>query len=245
MNRDDENEEIIPRPPTGGQRRPVKSRADRRRDRASMSPMAGSPLGDRGERTAARPSLIVPLPEPPLPRGPSYPAWERPLTHREFPLLRGQEQHRPWWPLIAVGLAVVIVLIVVVLIPMAMGNNPIAHASPSAKATPTAQVSGSTKPGPSASGHPSASLKPSVSQGPTPTPGPTITYKKYTVVAGDSAVKIATKFGLKTWELLLANPQLGPSGTVKVGQTLNIPEPGQLTPPPAATPTPTDTPTGG
>ena len=77
------------------------------------------------------------------------------------------------------------------------------------------------------------------------TPGPTISYKQYKVVKGDTATSIARKFGLKTWELLLANPQLGPSGIVKLGQTLNIPEPGQLTPPPAATPTPSDTPTGG
>jgi LysM repeat protein len=247
MNRDDENEEIIPRPPTGGQRRPVKTRADRSRQRdLSGSSMARNPLG-RDTLSHSKPSLIVPLPEPPLPRGPSYPAWERPPTHRDYPLLRGQEQHRALWPLIAVGLAVSMVLIILVVIPTVMGNgrSNVAGVSPSTTTTTTAHVSGSAKPVTSGSVRPTVSVKPTGTQGPTGTPGPTVSYTQYKVVAGDTATGIARKFGLKTWELLLANPQLGPSGLVKLGQVLNIPQPGVLTPPPAATPTPTDTPVGG
>ena len=255
MNRDDDNEEIIPRPPTGGQRRTVKSRGARSRgNRMATSPMAREPFVrdslDRDQltgRSAAKASIIVPLPEPPLPRGPSYPAWERPLKNRDYPQLRGQEQHRPWWPLLAVGLAVVMVTIIVLVIPTVMGNNKPKVAAASASATTSSHASGSSKPSVSGSVRPSTSVKPQASQTPTGTPGPTISFKQYQVVKGDTAVKIATRFGLKTWELLLANPQIGSSGIVKLGQWLNIPEPGQLTPPPPATPTPlaTDTPAGG
>jgi hypothetical protein len=52
--------------------------------------------------------------------------------------------------------------------------------------------------------------------------------------------KIAVKFHLQRWELLLANPQItGPAYAVRLNTFLNIPLPGTLTEPPA---TPTDTP---
>jgi LysM repeat protein len=61
-----------------------------------------------------------------------------------------------------------------------------------------------------------------------------VSYQQYTVAAGDSVSKIATKFHLKQWELLLANPNLADNpALLKLGLVINIPQPGQLTPPPA------------
>jgi LysM repeat protein len=94
---------------------------------------------------------------------------------------------------------------------------------------------------------PSASAGRSLAVSPTPTPGPpapAISYKLYKVLAGDTVSKVAGKFGLKSWELLLANPKVtAPNYILKVGTYINIPPPGQLTPPPPGGPTPTPTPT--
>ena len=239
MNRDDDFEDAIPRPPTRGQRRTeqAKSRVQRGRDQVSPLPLVSNPVGEH----SARASLIVPLPEPPPPRGPSYPAWERPLSRHNFPQLRGQEQHRGWWPLIAVALAVFMVLSIVVIIPTLSGHG-ISVSAASASASAAQKASSSGKPSASLSGHPSGSVKPTskpsasattTQSGPPPSPTPTISYQQYKVVIGDTAIKIAKKFGLKTWELLLANPKIPASGAVYVGEILNIPQPGQLTPPPA------------
>jgi LysM repeat protein len=243
MNRDDDFKDGIARPPTRGQRRTdqAKSRVQKGRNHVSPLPLVSNPVG---EHSGARPSIIVPLPEPPPPPGPSYPAWERPLSRHNFPQLRGQEQHRPWWPLIAAVLAVFVVLSILVIIPTLAGHPvSVSAASASASASAAVHASNSGKPGPSLSGHPSGSLtpsgaKPSVSatptqSGPLPSPTPAISFQQYQVVAGDTLIRIAVKFGLKTWELKLANPSLPASGAVRVGQWLNIPQPGQLTPPPA------------
>lgn len=245
MNFDEENEEQIPRPPTGGQRRPVKSGLQRRRrGRLSDSPMVSNPLGGP---TTPRPSIIVPFEEPPVPRGPSYPAWEKPPTHRAYPTLRGQEQHRPWWPLIAAALAVLMVLIVLIVIPTLAGHNTsVSQASASVSASAAAHVtpSGSTKPSSGGSGHVSPSVKPTATamQG---TPGPEVSYGTYTVQLNDTFVKICNMFGLKKWELLLANPQITDPSNLRKGMVLRIPPAGALTPSPPATPTPELSPTSG
>jgi LysM repeat protein len=209
--------------------------------------MVSNPLG--GHATP-RPSIIVPLAERPLPPGPSYPAWEKPPTHRYYPTLRGQEEHRPWWPLIAAALAVIMVLIILIIIPTVAGHGTsVSQASASASASAAAHVSasGSVKPGPSGSGRASSSVKPSANASATPpgTPGPEVSYGTYTVQANDSVIKICNHFGLKRWELLLANPQITDPNNLKKGMVLRIPAPGQLTPAPAATPTPVPTPISG
>jgi len=61
------------------------------------------------------------------------------------------------------------------------------------------------------------------------TPRPVGTFQKYQVVAGDSVAKVATKFHLQKWELLLANPQIV-NNVLKLGSIIYIPLPGQLTP---------------
>jgi LysM repeat protein len=246
MSFDEENEELIPRPPTGGQRRPVKSSGGRsRRGRLSDSPMVRSPLGGQ---VTPRPSIIVPMEEPPLPRGPSYPAWEKPPTHRDYPTLRGQEEHRPWWPLIAAVLAVLMVLIILIIIPTLFGHSTsVSQASASASASAAAQVtpSGSAKPSSSGSAGAKLSAKPSATATLQGTPGPEVSYGTYTVVLNDTVTKICNKFGLKSWELLVANPQITNANSLKKGMVLRIPPPGQLTMPPPVTPTPVPTPISG
>lgn len=244
MSFNEENEELIPRPPTGGQRRPVKSSGGRsRRGRLSDSPMVRGPGG--GQATP-RPSIIVPMEEPPLPRGPSYPAWEKPPTYRDYPTLRGQKEHRPWWPLIAAVLAVLMVLIILIIIPTLFGHSTsVSQASASASASAAAQAtpSGSAKPGPSGSATVKPSVKPSVT--PQGTPGPEVSYGTYTVQLNDTVTKICNKYGLKTWELLLANPQITNANSLKKGMVLRIPPAGALTPSPPVTPTPVPTPISG
>jgi LysM repeat protein len=204
--------------------------------------MVSNPLGGHA---APRPSIIVPLAERPLPPGPSHPAWENPPTHRYYPTLRGQEQHRPWWPLIAAALACLMVLIILVIIPNLAGHSTsVSQASASASASAAALSSGPTKPGPSGSGHVSPSVKPSAKATPG-TPGPEVSYGTYTVQLNDSLVRICNKFGLKRWELLVANPQITDQNSLKKGMVLRIPPPGQLTPAPPATPTPSPTPISG
>ena len=67
-------------------------------------------------------------------------------------------------------------------------------------------------------------------------------FQQYKVQAGDSVPRIAVKFHLQRWELLLANPKLTPPNYVVQKNTyLNIPVPGTLTQPPV---TPTGSPTG-
>ncbi|HEX7492296.1 MAG TPA: LysM domain-containing protein [Candidatus Limnocylindrales bacterium] len=206
--------------------------------------MVSSPVGGS---TSSRPSIIVPLPERPLPPGPSYPAWEKPLTHRYYPTLRGQEQHRPWWPLIAAALAVLMVLIILVIIPNVAGHgSSVSKASASASASAVSVRSGeSTNPGPSASALGSPGIQASATAAAPGTPGPEVSYGTYTVQVNDSVTKICNKFGLKRWELLVANPQITDQNNLKKGMVLRIPPAGQLTPEPPATPTPSPTPISG
>jgi Tfp pilus assembly protein FimV len=68
---------------------------------------------------------------------------------------------------------------------------------------------------------------------PTPEPTPAPSFRTYTVQSGDTVTRIANKFGLKTWELLTANPTLQANpALLHIGMVLNIPKHGQLTPAP-------------
>jgi len=230
--------------------------AVRRRGPADETPDAESPLvsdssterivrARKPSRQAIEASILraptTPLPPLKVPpavlarRVPTYPAWEKPPSPWIFPQLRGREEHRPMKPLLLAVLGVVILLVAVVLVPWLLGHGGTAVSvasgsrSPSTSASPVILASGQTpRPVPSTTG------------AATPA-GPTvyISYQQYKVQAGDSVVKIATKFHLQKWELLVANPGITNQNMLKVGSVINIPQPGQLTPPPAASPSPT------
>lgn len=229
----------------------------RRRDWEEVPPEAKSPsaAGSSHERVvrARKPSRqaieanILKAPTTPLAplkapqavlakRVPSYPAWEKPPSPWIFPELRGREEHRPLRPILFAAVGVVVVLIAVVGIPWLLGHGGGGVASATGSRAPSASVSdGAVASGRSQAPSPSATATPA---------GPTvlISYQQYTVQPGDSITKIATRFHLHSWEILLANPQITNSNMLKVGAVINIPQPGQLTPPPAATPTPADNP---
>jgi LysM repeat protein len=77
------------------------------------------------------------------------------------------------------------------------------------------------------------------------TPAPTVSGAPgtYTVQAGDSLLKIATRFGVTTQDILAANPGLNPN-LIYPGQTLNVPGAGSSFPTAIAvtTPVPAGTP---
>jgi LysM repeat protein len=156
---------------------------------------------------------------------PSHPAWEKPPSPYNYPRIRGQEK-----PKFIAAVAVVLILVAVVAFPAFLGRGK------------NAQVAtGSPSPGASVSNQPLQSATPSQPvEGRGGTPAPVASFQQYKVLAGDSVAKIAVKFHLQRWELLLANPQIAaPAYAVRVNTYVNIPLPGQLTQPPA---TPTDSP---
>jgi LysM repeat protein len=217
-------------------------------ERLRSEPLAASSSGDstRRERQAFRPvtqSSAPPAPSAPSPffktssgsttrRGPRYPAWEKPPTAYDFPRLRGREERkRVWalWPPILVAIGVAVILLVLVALPALMGRGgKVAVVSPSASTVASHSI------GPS----PSPSASPSSVSSASSSPAPQASYKQYKVQSGDTLTKIAKANGLKSWEMLLANPDLTPPYTLRIGSTLNIPQPGQLTPPPASPPAP-------
>jgi LysM repeat protein len=234
MNRDEDIEARLRRPPP-----------DERKEAEMFDvtdsdepPRRKRPVGPASGRQGTFKPLSEPLPPLKVPasainrRVPSYPAWEKPPSAWNYPRLRGREERRPLpaiWPLVVAALGVVVVVIALVILPAlaGFGRN---SATPSSKASSTASESV----GPSQSeGGASPSAVVSV------TPVPSFDYQSYTVVAGDSVSKIAKKFGLQQWELLVANPQIA-NNVVRLRQVLRIPPPGVLTLPPA-TPTPAAT----
>jgi LysM repeat protein len=165
-------------------------------------------------------------------RGPSYPDWEKPPTQYVYPRLGRRQARRtlwiPWPPVIAVLLVIALVAAAFFLVPV-LGRLAGMPASPS----PSATVVVTPKPAPT--GSPSPSVAPTASPSPSPilTPAPGSTYMTYTVQAGDTLSRIATKFGLKTWQLLNANPALASNPNSLVpGMVITIPIP--PTPAPSA-----------
>jgi LysM repeat protein len=63
--------------------------------------------------------------------------------------------------------------------------------------------------------------------------GPAPTFMQYHVRSGDYFSKIASQFNLRLWELELANPQITDFNHIVVGQEINIPPAGLLTPRPS------------
>jgi LysM repeat protein len=168
-------------------------------------------------------------------RGPSYPAWEKPPTPYDYPRLRSRERRKPiWimWPPIFAAIGVALVLFVVVVLSAFSGHRGAAVTSPSS--SPSHSAGASHVPGVSPSaingGTNGTGASPSGVNG---SPAPQASYAQYKVQSGDSVSKIAKAKGLKSWELLLANPNLTPPYTLRIGSYLNIPLPGQLTPSPS------------
>jgi LysM repeat protein len=166
-------------------------------------------------------------------RGPSYPAWEKPPTPYDYPRLRSRERRKPiWimWPPIFAAIGVGLVLFVVVVLSAFSGHWGAAVASPSSSPGASHSVRPSQSPVVSPSGVNGTGASPSGFNG---SPAPQASYAQYKVQPGDTVTKIAKSKGLKSWELLQANPNLTPPYTLKIGSYLNIPQPGQLTPSPS------------
>jgi LysM repeat protein len=158
-------------------------------------------------------------------RGPSYPDWEKPPTQYTYPRLGRRQARRtlwiPWPPVIAVLLVIALVVAAFFLVPV-LGRLAGMPGSPS----PSASVVVTSSPVPSGSPSPSAAPTVSIAPSPSPiaTPQPGATYLLYKVQAGDTLSRIATKFGIKTWQLLKANPSLAADpNTLKAGMVINIP----------------------
>lgn len=233
MNRDEETEPALTGPPADERisSKPAAATGSVERSRRRRAPARPIAMANPVDWPRA-PSAFSRLDTPPR-RSPSHPAWENPPTPHNFPQLRGRDEgRRAIWPLLAAALAVVLVLGVLVVYPLLTGHRPyVAFASPSG----TPVTSGSPNPGDGG--------LPSESPGDTATPAPSASlsasFKQYKVQSGDSATRVAKKYGLKTWELLAANPNLKPpSYTLRVGSYLNIPLPGQMKPPSASSASP-------
>jgi LysM repeat protein len=163
-------------------------------------------------------------------RGPTYPAWEKPPTQWNYPKLRGRDDHQTMKPLLLVAGLVAIVVVMLVAYQALIGGR---GGTSAASGSPSHAASGSLPASANGSGQPSASLVASPTPGITDTPRPVGTFQKYKVQPGDSVAKVAAKYHLQRWELLLANPQITDPNVLKLGTTIYIPLPGQLTPSPA------------
>ena len=233
MNRDEEIEKGPSRPPANDEvdsETPVAPDAYENVRRPELPARPRTGMGAWQPPTDPLPPLKVPSGS--LNRNvPSHPAWEKPPSPYNYPRIRGQEKPKSMVPLIIAAVAVVLILGAVVFFPAFLGRGKNASFA-----------TGSSSPSASVSNQPLQSATPSqpvASSG--GTPAPVASYQQYKVQAGDSVAKIAVRFHLQRWELLLANPQLtGPLYAVRLNTFLNIPLPGTLTQPPA---TPTDSPT--
>jgi LysM repeat protein len=164
--------------------------------------------------------------------GPSYPDWETPPTPFAYPRLGSRQARRtlwiPWPPVIAVVVLAFIVIAALILLPL-LGRAGSGSVSPSPSAAVDVVVTQ-----PSVNPSDSASLDPSLVQSPSAplvTPAPTPILTQYTVQAGDTLTRIATKFGIKTWQLLRANPALADNpNSLKPDMVINIPVPAPASP---------------
>ena len=77
---------------------------------------------------------------------------------------------------------------------------------------------------------PSAASSAASNAGSTPAP----TFLVYIVKSGDYADNIAARFNLQLWELKMANPQIADLNHIVIGETLYIPDAGQMSRPSAA-----------
>ena len=202
------------------------SQADERVERKPGS-LEGAGSGDQRPRPPSRPqtrmrpnTLQASSSEPWTPalqprRGPSHPNWEKPPTQYDYPELRGRESHRTLWPLVAAALGAVLVIGVLVVIPSLLGHSN-AAVGPTASTTPAES-------GPVDSSSPVPGGSKSASPGIVVTPGPSGSLTQYTVVAGDTLTKIATKYHTTRAQLMALNPKIPANFSIRIGQVLTVP----------------------
>lgn len=229
MNRDEETKAAPRRSSAGDEvesEQPASRESDEVAHRASLSLRSRAGTGAWQPPSAPLPPFKV---QPSIMNRnvPSHPAWEKPLIPYNYPRIRGQEKRQTMKPLLFAAIGVALVIGAVVAFPALMHKG---------SAAPTA--SGSALPSSSISNQPTQSVTPAQpSNSAQGSPAPVASFQQYKVQAGDSVAKIAAKFHLQRWELLLANPQItAPAYAVRINTYLNIPLPGQLTQPPV-TPT--------
>lgn len=156
--------------------------------------------------------------------GNSDPAYSSLNYH--FSRVRAHELNRStdlWLSVLATGGVALALLLVVALQGLFGGRN--------ALVSPSSSSSSGQLEVPVVTSVPSASPTISPSTPPPETVPPS--FRTYTVRTGDTVTRIANKFGIKVWELLLANPSLAANpDQLYVGTVLDIPVHGQLTPAP-------------
>ena len=132
---------------------------------------------------------------------PDAPPWERPRRFEAYPTLRSRASI-PRIPGIAIALvalgAAALLLFFLPSLLTAPGSTPAPSATVTATATATSNV---------------------------PTAVPSPTGQVYVVVANDTVIKIAKKFGLTQEALLAANPQIKNPDKIEVGDEIAIPVP--------------------
>jgi LysM repeat protein len=168
-------------------------------------------------------------------RGPTRPDWENPPRFDNFPRLRARSDRNNNQPLLLAALAVAAVLVGLIVVPELTSNS---------GAGPTASVSMLP-----------SGVTPTPEVTPTPTVEPTAAFVVYTVKAGDTLNKIATKYGITVEMIIAANKgtqyEITDQNKILVGQKMFIPpqtwviptETPSPTPLPSSTPTLTPTPT--
>ena len=135
------------------------------------------------------------------------PAWEQPRRFEAYPSLRTRVGIPSFAgvPPVAVGAIALVVaaLVLFFIAPMLLGIG--GKNTSSASPTPIETVA------------PTPTPLPTLPPGPTPT--------VYTVAKGDTATRIAAKFGITVDQLMAANPQIKNANKIKIGDQLVIPAP--------------------
>ena len=140
-----------------------------------------------------------------------------------FTRVQAHEAGSPWrmWGMVFAVLGICATLLLAISLPAFLTHS--AAATP----VPTDTTSYATSPVVLATQTPEPTITPTPD--PTAVPTPTPVYRHYKVKKGETLAQIAGAYGLKTWEVLAANPILANNAAMlQVGMTLNIPKPGQM-----------------
>ncbi len=146
-----------------------------------------------------------------------------------------RKKRQKWTPFFIGGLAILLVTIGVIILVVGFSNGGGFHLFSTQTPIPTNTPTPTNTPIPTAT--------PTITSTPTETPTPTPSGPyNYTVVEGDSLIKIAKDHGLDEngyLVILLLNPQINPNTQIIfIGQTILLPPPGMQLP--TATPLPTN-----
>ncbi|MBA4380243.1 MAG: hypothetical protein C0393_06155 [Anaerolinea sp.] len=150
-----------------------------------------------------------------------------------------RKKRQKWTPFIIGGMAILLVVIGVIILVVGFSGGGGFNLFSTQTPTPTITPSPTNTPIPTST--------PTITPTPTdtPTPTPSVPYN-YTVVEGDSLIKIAKDHGLDDngyLVILLLNPQINPNTQIIfVGQTILLPPPGMQLP--TATTVPSNAPPG-